>query len=161
MRLNQEIVHVLSARDPGLAVIRALRNLLEKDAELLYIDANERSIVYRFAMYLQFHLPDLHVDCEYNRDGVDPKKIQHLNLAPDDEDTEAKTAFPDVIAHHRGTRENYLVIEVKKSTNRTDRSVDYAKLRGYRKNLSFQHALFVELAADGEAGVSRVEWIDT
>lgn len=55
---------------------------------------------------------------------MDPKKIQHLGLYPDDEDTEAKTAYPDIIAHRRGTNENYLVIELKESTNTTDRAVD-------------------------------------
>lgn len=60
--------------------------------------------------------PDFDVDCEYNRDGVAPKKIGHLGLYPDDDDTEAETVFPDIIVHRRGTEQNYLVIEAKKST---------------------------------------------
>lgn len=150
----------LTERPPGAAVLAALNALLSQDAFLLEIDANERSIAYRLAMHLQAQLPELHVDCEYNRDGIDPKKIQHLGLYPDDEDTEAKTASPDIIAHRRGTAENYLVIELKKSTNTTDRAVDFAKLRGYKKNLGFQFALFVELATNHKAAVSVVEWVD-
>lgn len=49
------------------------------------------------------------VDCEYNRDGTEPKRLGHLELYPDSEDDEAKTVFPDVIVHRRGTRKNYLV----------------------------------------------------
>lgn len=144
----------------GVPVIAALSELLARDALLLHLDANERSIAYRLAMYLQAQLPDLHVDCEYNRDGVDPKRIQHLGLYPDDVDTEARTAFPDIIAHKRATDQNFLVIELKKSTNPTDRSSDFAKLRGYKKNLGFQYALFLELATSGEAGVSEAQWVD-
>jgi hypothetical protein len=150
----------LSERAPGAAVLNALRTLLLHDAFLLEIDANERSIAYRLAMYLQLQLPDFHVDCEYNRDGIDPKKIQHLGLYPDDEDTEARTAFPDIIAHKRGTVENYLAIELKKSTNSTQRAIDYAKLRGYKKNLGFQFALFIELGTGNKAEVSVIDWVD-
>ena len=158
--MNAASAVTLQERDAGSSVLAALNNLLAQDALLLKIDANERSIAYRLAMYLQVQLPDLHVDCEYNRDGIDPKRIQHLGLYPDDEDTEARTAFPDIIAHKRGTSENYLVIELKKSTNTADRSTDFAKLRGYKKNLGFQFALFVELATGNQADVSAVEWVD-
>lgn len=158
--MDAETIANLLARPPGAAVAEALRTLLLRDAFLLEVDANERSIAYRLAMYLQMGLPDLHIDCEYNRDGVDPKKIQHLGLYPVDDDTEARTVFPDIIAHKRGTNENYLVIELKKSTNSANRAIDYAKLRGYKKTLEFQFALFIELATDSEAGVSVVDWVD-
>lgn len=159
-KMDSETIAKLLERPPGVAVSEALKTLLFRDAFLLEVDANERSIAYRLAMYLQMHLPDLHIDCEYNRDGVDPKKIQHLGLYPNDDDTEARTVFPDIIAHKRGTNENYLVIELKKSTNSTNRTIDYAKLRGYKKTLGFQFALFIELATDSEARVSVVDWVD-
>ncbi|MGH8646820.1 MAG: hypothetical protein ACREX4_21110 [Gammaproteobacteria bacterium] len=63
------------------------------------VDANERSISHRFGMYLQMEFPIYHVDCEYNRDEVDPKRIGHLNLHPDAEDTVGQTVFPDIIVH--------------------------------------------------------------
>ncbi|MFZ6749049.1 hypothetical protein [Undibacterium sp. Ren11W] len=158
--MNTDATALLLERTAGPPVLAALKELLARDTLLLEIDANERSIAYRLAMYLQAQLPELNVDCEYNRDGIDPKKIQHLGLYPDDDDTEAKTVFPDIIAHLRNTTTNYLVIELKKSTNTTDRLVDFAKLRGYKKNLGFQFALFLELATGGQADVSSVVWVD-
>jgi hypothetical protein len=147
--------------EAGRPVLEALTVLLADDAYLLRVDANERSVVHRFALHLQAQLPKLHVDCEYNRDRVDPKRIEHFSLNADSEDTEGKTISPDVIAHIRGSEENYLVIEVKKTTNTVSRKVDFAKLRGYKRDLKYRFALFIELAAgEGKADVSRVEWID-
>src|SRR5690606_4155807 len=116
MVISREIQEHLESRAPGRAVITALERLLADDEHLLRVDANERSISYRFGMYLQAALPDYHVDCEYNRTGVDPKRIDHLYLQTDSEDTEGKTVFPDVIAHIRGLPRNYLVVEFKKSS---------------------------------------------
>lgn len=158
--MDATIQAIILQRSPGQFVVSALARLLDHDSYLLITDANERSITHRLALYLQAELPELHVDCEYNRDGIDPKKIQHLALNPDEEDTEAKTAFPDIIAHKRGTNINYLVIELKKSTSNANRATDYAKLRGYKKNLNFQNALFIELATDKKADIAFAEWID-
>ena len=83
-------------------------------------------------MYLQLSFPGWNVDCEYNRDGVEPKRLRHLELYPDSEDVEAKTVFPDVIVHRRGTQQNHLVLKFKKSTSRVDRRIDLLKLQGYK-----------------------------
>ena len=158
MVLSNEQIQYLSQHPPGEAVARALSELLENDNDLLGIDANERSITFRFAMYLQQHFPDWTVDCEYNRDGTDPKRLGHLELYPDSEDDEAKTVFPDVIVHRRGTRNNYLVLEFKKSTSRIDRQIDLRKLRGYKQQLGYEHALFVEVGTEGQAIITMLEW---
>lgn len=150
----------LRSREPGAAVFSALHQLIDNDAYLLQIDANERSISHRFAMYLQTQLSNWHVDCEYNRDGICPKRLGHLDLRPDSEDTDSKTVFPDIIAHVRGTSENYLVIELKKSTSTVCRGVDFNKLRGYKRDLRYQYALFIELAAGGKSGVAKLKWVD-
>lgn len=149
----------LGRHPPGEAVARALAELIETDEHLLRIDANERSITFRFALYLQAHMPDWTIDCEYNRDGVEPKKLGHLGLYPDSEDDDAKTVFPDVIVYHRGSRENYLVIEFKKSTSRVDREIDLAKLQGYKEQLGYQFALFVEVGTYEQAVVTQLRWI--
>jgi len=150
---------VLLKQAPGKVVQNALAKLLQVDAHLLEVDANERAISHRLAMYLQEQLPRLSVDCEYNRDGVDPKRLNYLDIHPDEEDTEAKTVFPDIIAHRRKTDENYLVIEMKKSTSTVDRKVDYAKLQGYKRQLRYRHALFIELGCLDRAGQIYVEWL--
>ena len=161
MTVPLPIAAKLRTREPGHAVLAALDCLLREDAYLLKVDANERSISHRFGMYFQAQLPNYHVDCEYNRDGVEPKRIGFLDLSTNAEDTEGKTVFPDIIAHVRGTKKNYLVIEFKKSTSSVDRSIDRRKLSGYKCDLKYDFALFVELAVDGQASIVQVEWIDT
>lgn len=113
-------------------------------------------------MHLQKELPDFHVDCEYNRTGVDPKRIGHLFLGTDIHNTDGKTVFPDVIAHIRGLGRNYLVVEFKKTSSANNSDFDFKKLNGYKgdKRLNYEYALFIELAVNGQAGVARAEWVD-
>ena len=162
MAISREIIEHLEARAPGRSVIAALEKLLTADSYLLEVDANERSISHRFGMYLQQELPEYSDDCEYNRDGVEPKRIGYLDLHPDAEDTESKTVFPDIVAHVRGQKQNYLVVEFKKSSNTVDRAVDFQKLRGYKSDdrLNYEHALFIELTVGSRPGVVRAEWVD-
>lgn len=157
--LTAEQEAALLQHAPGEAVLRALRDLLQCDSRLLHIDANERSITFRFAMHLQVYLPDWEVDCEFNRDGVEPKRLGHLELYPDSEDEEAKTVFPDVIAHRRGTTQNFLVLEFKKSTSHVNREIDRRKLLGYKQQLGYAHALFIEVGTDGQANIAALEWM--
>ncbi|NIJ79283.1 hypothetical protein [Xanthomonas cannabis] len=158
MALSENQIQYLNRQPPGETVARALSELLVNDPDLLGIDANERSITFRFAMYLQQYFTGWTVDCEYNRDGVEPKRLGHLELYPDSEDDEAKTVFPDVIVHRRQTKENLLVLEFKKSTSRVDRQIDLRKLRGYKQQLGYEHALFVEVGTGGEAIITALEW---
>jgi len=158
MTLSSDQIQYLHSHSPGEAVAHALSELLVDDHDLLSIDANERSITFRFAMYLQLRVPDWTVDCEYNRDGIEPKRLGHLELYPDSEDDEAKTVFPDVIVHRRGARQNHLVLEFKKSTSRVDRQIDLRKLRGYKQQLGYEHALFVEVGTEGRATITALEW---
>jgi len=156
--LSAEQEAYLSRTPAGTAVSRALRDLLERDAHLLQVDANERSITFRFATYLQAYLPEWEVDCEFNRDGIEPKRLGHLALYPDDHDDEAKTVYPDVIAHHRGEADNFLVLEFKKSTSHVSRDIDRRKLQGYKRQLGYAHALFVEVGTGGQACVVGLQW---
>ncbi len=156
--MNQSAVNILLSQKPGELILQALRMLFEQDGHLFWYDANERSITHRFAMHLQTVFPEWHVDCEYNRDGIEPKRLQHLGLYPNAEDTDAKTVYPDIVAHIRGTSTNYLVMEIKKSTNPTDHGIDLAKLRGYRKELGYTFALFLELVAAADPDIKSVEW---
>jgi hypothetical protein len=159
MALSPNQIRYLYLHSPGEAVARALSELLVNDQDLLGSDANERSITFRFAMYLQPCFPGWTVDCKYNRDGIDPKRLGDLNLYPYSDDDEAKTVFPDVIVHRRGTRQNHLVLEFKKSTSRVDRQIDLRKLRGYNQQLGYEHALFVEVGTEGRAVITALEWV--
>ena len=118
------------------ALERSLRALLERDAYLLQHNLNERTITHRLALYMQQHLPDWDVDCEYNRNHDDPKTIPIERTSVTTDDTNARTVFPDIIVHRRGTDENLLVLELKKTTNGEPSDVDLAKLAAIKIGLS-------------------------
>jgi hypothetical protein len=127
---------------------------------LLLLDANERAITHRFAMYLQERLPEWQVDCEYNRDGHNPKRGNLEKLYPADDDTDGATVFPDVIAHRRGRADNYLVIEFKKLKYGCDPQSDRRKLHAYKEELGYAFALFVALGVERDCGTLHAEWVD-
>jgi len=54
------------------------------------------------------------------------------------------SVFPDIIIHHRGTKDNLAVFEVKKSTF-VGTDDDRNKLRSYLNDLSYQHAFKITL----------------
>jgi len=143
------------------ALIRALDQLLAVDLSLVVQDPSERSLTHRLAIHLQPYFPGWDVDCEYNRvDGGLPKRV--VMGAPENTSTsseDAVTVFPDIIVHHRGTRDNLLVIEAKKATSRSSRDFDLEKLDAYRQEptLEYTHAAFVILPA-GSKRTYQVEW---
>ncbi len=131
----------------------ALVRLIKEDFYLLEVDINERSLTHRLAIYLEALFPNYHVDCEYNREGVDKKALHILktnikrnnepnHIEPDDIDS--STVFPDITIHRRGTNDNFVVIEAKKSTTQNDRG-DKEKLRLYKEELGYRHAFFVRI----------------
>jgi hypothetical protein len=128
-------------------MVTALDELLGNDRSLLEADANERAITHRLGVYLAVLFPSWDVDCEYNRDGHEVKALS------------GQVVVPDVIVHRRGTQENLLVIEVKKTTSNESDEADKKKLRAFREQLGYQNALFLKLACGLErAGVEEVEW---
>jgi hypothetical protein len=138
------------------AVTRLLRSG-DGDRYLLEVDANERSISHRLALYLEDEFPGWHVDCEYNRDGHDPKRLQ---LEPDtvlSDDDQGKTVFPDIIVHKRGQVQNLLAIEIKKDSGESSKH-DLEKLAGLRKQLGYTHALSIRFGTGRLAGTAESEW---
>lgn len=150
--MQPEVLESLERCETGLRVKRALERLLEQDAYLLKKNVNERSITFRLGFYLQEEFIDRHVDCEYNRDGEGPKC----------DDSEAgKTVVPDIIVHHRGTCNNHLVIEVKKSgSQQLTMENDRVKLGKYKIKQGYVYAMFVVLKVGDEPDVLCAEWID-
>lgn len=134
--------------DPELAqieqrVVHAADCVLEHDSYLLACDANERSITHKFAEHLQREFTEWNVDCEYNRDHHDPKRLALPSRSDiNSDDLHAKTVFPDIIIHRRGTDKNLVVIEVKKSTNPESDEWDMKKLSAFREQLGYRVALF-------------------
>jgi len=87
----------------------------------------ERSIVFRFAFYLQEILSsnkiysDYNLDCEYNRNGTKPKRISALG----------RNVYPDLIIHQRGNNDNnLLVMEFKTYWNRKQKD-DIKKIKAF------------------------------
>lgn len=122
-------------------VVNAYKSLLKNDSHLLITDANERSITHKLAEYLQVEFPEYNVDCEYNRNGLDVKRLESLAKDIASDNTDAVSVFPDIIIHHRGTKDNFIVIEAKKSTNKSN---DNKKLLAYKRDLKYQNAYAVK-----------------
>jgi hypothetical protein len=128
------------------------KELCEAHGYLLTNDVNERSITHQLAVCLKSQFVEWDVDCEYNRDGMDPKKIYEIldQGTADIFDTTAKTAYPDVIIYERGTKKNLVVIEAKKNIGSDENGAekDLKKLRAYRKDLGYEHAVYVNLVTN-------------
>lgn len=124
-----------------IKIINAYKSLLKNDSYLLATDVNERSITHKLAEYLQVEFSEYNVDCEYNRNGLDVKGLESLvkNIASDN--TDVVSVFPDIIIHHRGSNDNFIVIEAKKSSNKSN---DNEKLVAYKRDLKYQNAYAVK-----------------
>lgn len=159
------------------AINNALADLVEKDTYLLKMDANERSLTHRLAIYLEEEIleeePGWNVDCEYNRDieATETPYSKRLSLdgipPPQDyispyEDENATTVFPDIIVHKRGKsgdqNGNLIVIEVKKDTSSVGPGYDIKKkLPAYLAQLKYQYAFHILIPIKDCRGLSDGE----
>lgn len=141
------------------ALHESLNQLMRSDAEILVNDINERSISHRLATYLEPYFSGWNVDCEYNRNHDNPKRlnIQRRNIESDD--TQATTVFPDIIIHRRGTDENLVVIEMKKTTSQEQDDYDLGKLNAFKDQLGYQFAIFIKVQTGGMAGIEEITWV--
>lgn len=141
------------------ALYAAVKTLFDRDAFLFRADANERSITHQLAAYLAPHFPNWHVDCEYNRDGFDPKMVDLADGDDAPDETDGSRVYPDIIVHHRGKPENLLVIEVKKSTSSRSDQGDLAKLQALREQLGYRHSVFIRFGCGTAAPtLEKVVW---
>ncbi len=129
----------------------AIGVLFKNDAFLLENDVNERSVSHKLAEYLQKQFPDWNVDCEYNRmknQNNDEEYItKKLKLSIEDiksDDAHAKTVYPDIIIHKRGTEHNLLVIEIKRYSNNSSKEFDFQKLKAFTSELEYALGLYIE-----------------
>lgn len=160
--MNREIERILREK-PEVAgqIIYSLHKFIANDDYLLKVDANERSLTHRIAMYLQEQFENYYVDCEFNRNGYEPKELYIGEVEINAYDANAVTVYPDIIVHQRGSNdENLLVIEFKKSSSRIDRAKDFNKLHAYKNDLDYKYALFIELGTRKiDSAVTSVSWI--
>ena len=155
-------------------IVGAYKKLLRCDEYLLLNDVNERSITHKLGEYLQEEFAEYNIDCEYNDNLGDPKNIEPWNSLKDNlinelaneslserrkENIEKMlngevSVYPDIIIHHRGTKNNYIVIEAKKQKNNI--GSDMEKLQSYKQSLGYQKAFFVTFIT----GVGTKEYTD-
>jgi hypothetical protein len=133
-------------------VDEAIDRLLKNDDYLLQIDANERAISHRLGLYLQLLFEEWHVDCEYNRNLDQPKRLERYEEFIDEEqriwriaELDPITVFPDIIVHERGISNNLLIIEMKKTTSQVTSDFDFMKLEEFKFQYGYSHALFLRL----------------
>jgi hypothetical protein len=154
MAWRDELRRTCTDPDVCQAVIDALTEFLERDRYLLQVDASERSMAHRLGVYLERRFAGWNIDCEYNRDGHRPKEV-HLGQEADSE--YGSRVLPDIIVHNRGSDDNLLAVEIKKSTNPIGDDLDLAKLAAYRRDLGYLHRLFVRFQVyepDGDISVA-------
>ena len=133
----------------------AVEQLYEKDAYLLQSDheLHEQTVSHRLAVYLEnnlrkssiFRKNDFSVDCEYNKNGTEPKKIYSCCYNCDVKcfikslreaafeamfDVE-KSVRPDIIVHKRGMNypNNLLLVELKKKSNSQNAEKEKDKMK--------------------------------
>lgn len=146
---EERLVHEASDQDVARDVAHAIGALFAADTALFIRNVNERTITGHFAAHLRRRFIDWDVDCEYNRDGHVVKKADGVIVVP------------DIIVHRRGTADNLLVVEVKKSNSRVSDAVDLQKLAAFREShLRYRQGLFLKLVVGASApGVMRLQWI--
>lgn len=136
-------------------VIDSIKELYSEDYYIIDNDVSERSITHKLAIYLQNQFTEYDVDCEYNRNMKNPKKITFI------ERNTRNRVFPDIIVHKRGEISNNLIIfEIKKCkddnvTNKylENKKHDIEKLKGYVNNndevpLKYKYGFFLEIHKD-------------
>ncbi|QLE99570.1 hypothetical protein FLM49_12825 [Neptunomonas phycophila] len=137
----------------------SLNQLLRADGDILAMDVNERTISHRLASYLEPFCQGWNVDCEYNRNHDDPKRLEIIRRNIQSDDTQATTVFPDIIVHRRGTGGNFVVIEMKKTSSREDDHYDLAKLNAFKEQLGYQFAIFVKVRTGDNPAIDNVQWV--
>lgn len=129
-------------------ILRQMANKLESLGYSIDVDKEDR--------YIREQLRNLEKQLR------DPKRLEIdeilgvawfiLNL--DEKTTVKKAVFPDIIIHHRGTTENNIVIEAKKSINKNikDRSYDLVKLMTLVSSvdLNYKYGFFIDIPVESD-----------
>ena len=127
-----------------------------KDKYLIDNDIHERSMTHKLAIYLEELFKEYDVDCEYNKNISESKKIhdieseiQKIRKIEKDEYKDSVVVFPDITIHKRGNKlKNLLVIEVKKdnATKNNKEEIDILKLKAYTsKDLNYRYGIYINL----------------
>ena len=110
-----------------LSIFAAAVRAMLRDQDLAYADPAERALVDRIRDFLHAQYEGWSIDLEWNRREDVIKRLRY-DLS-EDELIGKDAIVPDLIVHRVGKRENLLVVEVKKSSNK-DYDGDIWKLKG-------------------------------
>jgi hypothetical protein len=142
------------------AVSAAIAALCADDRHLLDANASERSMSHMLAVHLISRFPGYEIDCEYNRDGFDVKKLMLSDRSVTVDQLDAVTVFPDIIVHKRGRQDqNLLVLEMKKASSAVAHDHDMEKLSAFKSELKYRFAALVVigLLKSGQL-IQEVKW---
>jgi len=136
-----------------------------KNIDLLK-DLDPRELLLKMANYLEEVFPNQNIrrDDIYSREEIsdlvrqlhNPEKLKYIEgldiyvfLLDIDGEEELQTIYPDIIIHRRGTHENHIVIEAKKTKNRSRKArlYDLAKLAILvsSSNYNYRKGIFIDL----------------
>jgi hypothetical protein len=150
--LSESVTLKEVGRNAVAAHVKAsIRAFLKNDSNLLALNANERAITHKFAEYLAARFPNWDVDCEYDRLLEEAKKLRLRG--------EITRVIPDIIVHRRNTKNNLLVIEAKKDNDPRGMGAGREKLREFRRQLHYRHAVFLRFRTGENAGIESPVWI--
>jgi hypothetical protein len=151
--LSQSEFDAVSQQRVETAIKACEKRLSDEDCSLLRLDAHERSICFRFALYLAEQFPEFDVDCEYNRNHAEDdylKRLKDKNLfdivgrEPTFGDEDGLMIMPDIIVHIRDEPMNLLVIEAKKTSSLISEHIDLFKLQAIKEELGYRFARFIQ-----------------
>src|SRR6266568_9106167 len=128
-----------------------IESLGDKDGNLFALNTREETITHKLAEHLTSQFSDWDVDCEYDRLFHEAKRLRirgHISRV-----------IPYISVHHRNTLDNLLVIEAKKDINPSGARADMTKLRAFRKQLKYKHAIFLRFRVGKNPGVDIPVWI--
>ena len=129
----------------------AFEALFLNDRILLEYNVSERTIATKLQQYLTGVFLSHHIDFEYNRHGVDSKRV---NWAPECSTGEQTLVLPDLIVHRRGDDSaNLVVCEIKKHTAApAELNCDRQKLRAIKQQFEYEHAILLVVPVGPGAG---------
>lgn len=152
----------------------AINEFIETEFELLIQDAHEEAISTALIPYFKNNFPDFpyHIDGQYDKRIVNNRLIKKQtdflleqlpkNKLPkhliEGQKTIRKDILPDIIFHDRRSPDhNFLVVEIKKSTNKhkDDREFDLLKLKILTTfDLNYNFGAFIDFKAGNDFNVN-------
>lgn len=136
----------------------AVQILFKNDVYLLKNNVHERSITHKLAEYLQILFPDLNVDCEYNKKGDASEILSKIMRIKDKNNNEKEcSVYPDIIIHERHTKNNLLIIEVKKKISNQKKEWDIKKLQFFTSLQDYHYSFGLFIEFDGPS-ISDSKW---